>query len=539
MRKVTLCFLLASSAFGQSQTGPYSVRGTVRNTVSGEAVRNALVTLDPLASPDFPATPAQEVAPPRTKAAISGPGGEFYFDGLPAGHYLCSARKPDFMPEDRSPLNSGDIVLPRTAADGPIQLNLTPYGAIQGRVVNQYGEPVEYVLLVVLSVHASDGEQVTNEVVRLRTNQRGEFLVTRVLPGKYYVKVVGRDGGTETLAGIEKADYAAWESFAPSYFGGARELGSATPIEVAPGSIPRADFRVELQPAFRIRGKLEGFTASAPVTFELLQGDEPAEPQRAIVKGATGDFEILDVLPGTYTLRATQDKKRGELAVSVAGADVREISIALEPGMTVSGTTHLVGASAPPAAAMSGVRPMSPCTARLRDRRRLDEEVVGQLPITGRFQEVFPGEYQVVIRCDGGYPLTGTFGNLNLLANSVITISKGAASTIEITFQAGGGSLKARFAGEKPLEGAFLLVPSFPTLTGPILTPAKPLGVPIFDGPAIFIGLAPGLYSVYGFSTVKDVEFRNTNFLQSLSGGTAVRIEEGKAAEVVIERVFK
>lgn len=35
MARLTLCFLLALSAFGQALTGEYSVNGTVRNTVSG------------------------------------------------------------------------------------------------------------------------------------------------------------------------------------------------------------------------------------------------------------------------------------------------------------------------------------------------------------------------------------------------------------------------------------------------------------------------------------------------------------------------
>jgi hypothetical protein len=481
----------------------------------------------------------QEFGTPQTKSTISGTGGRFYFDNLSAGHYNCLARRPDFIPEDGSPQNPGAFVVPRMSADGLVQLKLTPYGAIQGNVVNQFGEPLEYVLVVVLSVGTWDGERTTSEVARLRTNNLGHFLVTRVPPGRYYVKMAGRDGGTETHVGPEKMHYAPWESFAPAYFGGAPDRTSADPIEVVAGSLVQTNFRVDLQRAFRIRGKLEGYGPPKPVKFELLQGNEPGEPQRAEVDGVTGEFEILDVLPGAYTLRATQDNTRGEVAVTVAGADVGDISIALAPGVLVNGTTHFVAAPAP------GVQQFTAaCTVDLREHRRRESEFVGihqAAQAAGQFTvpNVFPGEYRAAIQCNGGYPLSASFGDIDLLTNPIITISKDAPPPIEIVFQPGGGSLKARFAGETPSGGAVLLVPSFPTFTGPVLRGPISVASPELPGEAFFSGLAPGEYSVYGLSKHEDVEFRNAAFLQSLSGGTTVRIEDGKTTEVAVEKISK
>jgi hypothetical protein len=125
------------------------------------------------------------------------------------------------------------------------------------------------------------------------------------------------------------------------------------------------------------------------------------------------------------------------------------------------------------------------------------------------------------------------------LTNPIITISKGATPTIEVACQPGGGSLKARFAAETPSEGAVLLVPSFPAFTGPVLQ-HPPFAVPATEPyEAIFSGLAPGQYSVYGLSKFEGVDFRDAAFLQSLSGGTTVRIEDGKTTEVVIEKISK
>jgi hypothetical protein len=539
---MTLFFLVASSALGQALTGAYSVRGTVRNAVTGQAVRNAVVVLERVPDAKLPTEPVVENSGmPERKAAISGPGGEFHFDGLRAGQYHYLARRPDFMAEHESPQKPGVFVVPRSPSDGPIQLSLTPYGAIQGNVVNQFGEPVESALVIVLSAGIRDGERTTSQVARLQTYHRGHFQATQLPPGRYYVKVAGRDGGTETHLGPEKVHYAPWESFTPAYFGGAPDRASATPIEVAAGALVQADFRVNFERAFRIRGKIKDYRPSEPVSFELLRGNEPGEPQRGVLDRVTGEFEILDVLPGAYTLRATQAETRDEVAVTVAGEDVVDISVALAPGVTVSGSTHFVSTSSPGASAVpDDVQFLATCRVGLREHGHPDSErgAIPNGPSQFTIPDVFPGEYRVLINCYGGYAVSASFDGVDVLTNPIISISKGATPRIEISCQLGGGSLKARFAAEIPSEAAVLLAPSFPTFTGPVLSPVSVLG-PTFPRQAIFGGLAPGEYSVYGLLNSEEVEFRNPAVLQSLTGGKTVRIEDGKTTEVVIQKVSK
>jgi len=64
--------------------------------------------------------------------------------------------------------------------------------------------------------------------------------------------------------------YAPWEGSSPVYFGGATDIASAIPIRVAAGAHVRADFHLEVRPVFKIRGRVQGFAASEPVSFELL-----------------------------------------------------------------------------------------------------------------------------------------------------------------------------------------------------------------------------------------------------------------------------
>ena len=101
-----------------------------------------------------------------------------------------------------------------------------------------------------------------------------------------------------------------------------------------------ADFRLELQPSFKIRGKIEGYSGPKTVSFELLGEDGRDQPSRALLDVSAGNFQILDVTPGTYKLRASQDASqkmtRGEAMVTLGSSDVSGVSLALLPPVTVS-----------------------------------------------------------------------------------------------------------------------------------------------------------------------------------------------------------
>jgi hypothetical protein len=471
---------------------------------------------------------------PLEKAVLSGPSGEFHFDGLRAGQYECFAIHPEFMPPAQGPESTPLVVLPSSPERDFVQLKLAPFGAIQGKLVNQFGEPLENFVVVISAAVTSDGERVMYPAGAPWTNDSGDFVLTRLAPGKYYVRAAGRQGGTETHVGPDQAHYAPWESFAPVYFGGAPDMASAVPIQVDAGSVVRADFHLNVQPAFRIRGRIEGYQPSASVDFELLHGKEPGRPHRAVLDGATGEFVILDVLPGSYTLRVTQPNMYGDLPVTVTRSDLDGISISFSPLMEITGSVQPTGAQSP---APRGLAPG--CAVSLREHLSFGFELgrpVADGPfIPGSFHipGVLPGEYRVGIQCFGGYPVLASFGDINLLTDPIVTISPGAPPPIDVEYQPGGGTLKARFAGDNPPEGTVLLVPVSLASAGPWL---KNLRSP---NECTLANLPPGDYSVYGLADSQDVEFRNPAFIQSLSGGIGVHIEDGKTTEVTIDKISK
>jgi hypothetical protein len=528
MRRVVLGTLLSLSAFGQAQKDEYSVTGVVRNAVTGEPVRSALVSLAKMPNDSQPGGPPAGVPEePLAKALLSGPGGEFRFEGLPAGLYFYDAKKPGFVREDDA---AERLILPTASPDAALQVNLTPLGAIDGKVVNQFDEPMENVALNVYSLTVRDGEKTIDIVNTLWTDDRGLFHLSQVSPGNYYVKLVAMKGGTETHFGAHAMRYAPWEGFSPVYFGGAAEIASADPIPVTAGIRARADFHLTVRPIFKIRGKVQGYAGPEAVNFELLRGDERAEPSRALFNVSTEEFEVLDVPPGVYKLRATQEETRGEVAVNVGSDDVSGVSMVLLLAPPVKGIMRSVGGRA------DAIRQTNPCGLELYQRWYRDVIYVPRWQENGQFSMdgVFPGEYRVRFQCFGAYVQSASFGGADLLTNPVLTIPSDAPPpSIEINYTPGGGSLEVKLTNPIPPPGGVLLVPAFPAATGPELKYGVSGGHPSEDM-YLFSNLAPGDYSIYVLSKCEGVEFRNPAFLRTLSGGTSIRIEDGKTAEVTI-----
>jgi len=416
-RLVALGMLLGMLAFGQAEK-EYSANGTVRNARTGEPVQNALVSVAKMPTASQISDPFSGVPwDPHAQEVLSGPAGEFRFEGLPAGLYVYEAQKPGFA------LYRESFTLPAAPQDAAIQVNLIP-------LVNKLNQPPH--------------------------------------------------------------------------------------------------------PLFKIQGKVEGYLATKAVNLYLLRRADRTDPSRILFDVHTGEFEILDVVPGEYRLRASQEKMRGEVQVTVGSADVSGVPIALLPSTPVLGVMRSVGGRA------DAIRYPDPCNVNLSQDWSQGRDAVyvpewqqdGQFTLDG----MFPGEYQVRFLCFGAYIQSASFGGADLLRNPVLTIpADGPLPSLEIDYTPGGGSLRVKFTKSVPPLGAVLLVPAFLAASGRELRRAIDFGTgQPDDGMVQFSSLAPGDYIIYALPKFEDVEFRNPAFLRALSGGTRVHIEDGEIAELTI-----
>ena len=222
-----LWIMIGLTAAAHAQSSHHSLSGTVRDAVTGEPVKNALVLLEPMPSEDtLKDSPTPESSPPQNYATLSGPAGDFRFSGISKGRYSYRVQKEGFAQFDSA--STGPFEIPGQATDPVLQLKLTPFGTIEGRAVDQYGEPVENVVFNIYQLAILDGQRKAHSVGSVWSDDRGEFHLAWLDPGNYVVKAEVMRGGTENHFGLEGMRYAPWESFLPVYFGGSTDVGSAT-----------------------------------------------------------------------------------------------------------------------------------------------------------------------------------------------------------------------------------------------------------------------------------------------------------------------
>jgi protocatechuate 3,4-dioxygenase beta subunit len=540
---VAACVLSAGAA-AQIQENRLSLSGTVINTSTGEPVKRALVQIIRYG----PQEPGSNSPPrPFTASALADLQGVFQFDALAAGTYTVTAQKPGFIPQFDAPGTSSTVKLDSSV--GNIKLRLAPLGVLTGRVADQTGQALRDVAIVLLKVSVQDGLRRTNIMQSGLTDDRGMYRLWNLQPGKYFVKAAGQRGGTYSYVGSTTPQLFAEESFAPVYFGGARTLDSAVPIEIEAGAEARADLTLRLEPAHKIRGSLTNFVARSGINFELLSGDEDVSASRVTMNADTGRFEIQDVVPGSYILRARLAHGSAEAAVNVGNSDVNGVPLALAPDVDVKVSVLLTNAQmdAPFAGGLSQGRGSGFCEVRLHPvgaRSGMTYTASEDGESGGfAFRGVMPGAYLVSPTCYGCYARSAMSGSQDLLANPVLTIQPGTAPPpIEIVATSGGGTIRGLVSADSsssPVGACVLLVPQFAGSTGPVLVNAYQFSDQAVGFRFEARNLAPGSYMAYAFSNPDDIEFRNPQFLQSLSGGVLVQVEDGSEKNITIPAVTR
>ncbi len=545
MYRIYLYFLLSLAVMAQGQTGPYSISGIVSNSATGEPVKNALVTLNFqfMPRPEGGATARAPIPLRGPVSTLSGVGGDFVFSSLPEGRYSLAAQKPGFTFEP-SP-TPGMITLNSSLTNA--SLKLSPLGVIEGKVIDREGEVVPGVNVVAISVNIVDGMRITKSQRSVSTNDVGGYRLWNLQRGKYYIKAAGRSGGTFNYIGDGTPAYdSSLGTFPPVYSGGAQDLDSATPVTIGPGTRARADIDVTREPSVRIRGVLSNFEPTPAVKFELLRGEEDVSASRVLVNTATGKFEIEDVTPGTYLLRATQGTKaRVEVPVTIGDRDLNNVSLPLSPGVTVKAFVHSLETQLQPVtdrddAAFDRSEPPG-CQLSLRGSSRNSD---GTYPFTQdsegelKAENVLPGAYHLGLSCFAGYVLSALSGATDLLSHPTLIISPGVApAPIDITVKDGGGAIEGKLIVDTVLpQPGVLLIPSSSATTGPVMAS-------VYKSPAglefRFQNLSPGDYTLYAFSQRDEVEYRNPLFIQSLRGGTNVHVNENDDKELSIASISR
>lgn len=366
MFALILSLMLASPAVLQTpQTPPVKntgrISGQVSDGVSGKAIAGASVRLvrwaGGMGSQSYGRTDAD---------------GRFTFPDLPPGSYQVNVTADRYVglefgqraqnePGRRIELGDGmqfdkaDVALARTSA-------------VEGRLMDEFGEPVPGVTVQIARVVVAAGKRrlapISGGAIATRpSDDLGQFRVFNLPPGDYYVLALsGPFAGADDPSG-----------FAPTYYPGTRVATQARAIHLDSGSEVRdLSFVLATSPMAAISGSIVDASAQ-PVPganlmlFQTTGGDVRALIMARMTADADGSFLFRNVAPGSYVIQAFgRPQGGGNLARAPFGSlaldvpdDGRSDLVVQIGGATARGHISFEGSAAPPRPGVVAVYPPS------------------------------------------------------------------------------------------------------------------------------------------------------------------------------------
>ncbi len=234
----------------------------------------------------------------ENKVAITDDKGRFEFANLRAGFCSVRAQKTGY-----TGILGYDYVFRQISAGEHIDdvvMKLYGSAAISGRILDEDGEPMEGVEVSFYPLDDITGK-ITRAPGSVVTDDRGEFRIHSLWPEKFCVRAVSpRNRGDKIYPAV--------------FYPGTPSLEAATIFQVRPGDELTANFTLRPVKGVAVRGQVRGATGGRPsVTLQqrasdlIMMGSNFPLPSAISIAAdikADGSFELKNVPPGKYTVRA-------------------------------------------------------------------------------------------------------------------------------------------------------------------------------------------------------------------------------------------
>jgi 5-hydroxyisourate hydrolase-like protein (transthyretin family) len=541
-----------------------SIEGVVLRAASGEPLSLAEVRLSRVRSDaEMNELYAAGIDPDSANPPVlTETDGKFSFKDLDAGQYRLIAARNGYPSQSYGQKTAGGAGATLNVRSGQsvrdVTFRMVQGGVVTGRVRDAAGEPVADldVSLMRLTYNEFGKKTLSNIGETEETDDRGEYRLYWVEPGRYYVMASRGDGYGYSRSVVDRA--------LPRVFHpGTLDPERASLLEVRSGAeLTAIDIVLPSVAGYRVTGRLvESSTGKPPKTANIAmvskkkQGaiviDQQAEG--AQYNSTTGAFQIRNVLPGSYwltartrndytqpvsaerltELRTAEDLLRvayenadraaeSRTEIEVTGSDLNDIVLTLKKGVSIQLHVRVEGQEL---ATIKGGDSISvnlkPDFGGWHGTYRLNGQGIA------RINGVLPGDFETAV--DFGtakdlYVKEILYGRADAL-NESLRVTDQEPSTLAILLSTKGGQIEGQLtdALSQPVSGAeVVLIPErrdqrrlFKTTTADA------------DGRFTFSALAPGGYKLFSWEVLEPWAYYDTEVLSRYeTQGRSVRVQE-------------
>ncbi len=506
-----------------------ALTGRVLNAASGEPVKKAHLALSK--AENAGSTDADDSSAPEF-AATSNAEGYFIFEHVEPGSYRLEAQRNGFVGAEYGAPGAdraGTVIT--LAADQKLDLTLkmVPLGVIAGRVLDSDGDAVSGATVSAIRVFFSNGKRQIERLSRVRSNDLGDYRLYDLPPGRYYLAAaIASSAPEDSQPGQDDSGLI--------YYQNATDLGSATPLELAAGgTLSNIDMLASRTRRVTVSGTVLNAPANGSVMVYLMPRDS-ALPLKFIRQDAdyhdeTGKFEIHGVAPGAYTLVAsavgTVRRFSARQSLSVSGAEVQDIMLALTPGVDLHGHLRVEG---------EALTNLSRLGVSLQSR---DEGNAGSSPVApdGAFTvlNVVPNTYVLSLN---GLPATCYVKSVRVgeqeFPPSEIDLTHGATGALSVVVSTAAGQVAGVVMNDKQQPAGSALV---------VLIPAQRQRGDLYKstttnpaGSFSLKGVTPGEYKLFAWQGIDTGAYQDPDFLKRFEDeGEPVSLGENGSRSVQLK----
>jgi len=585
---VILFFLLQETGNPAQQRLKGSIEGTVSQSATGESLDRARVSLSKLSPPQTGPTTGPITPPPQIPPIQTEKDGKFIFKDLDAGQYRLSVQRNGYAGQQygqRTPTTAGTVInLTEGQQLKDISFRLIQAATIAGRVRDSNGEPVPGSQVSLLrSIYNVNGQRNLSNVGTATTDDRGEYRIFWVAAGRYVLSVGGNsgmimfssvDGGNQILRTSSSSSFAD-RIFPLTYYPGTLDPSRATVIELQPGAELNAVDIILTQPAtYRIRGKVVDASTGKPPSsagVSLVPKQDPGTAGSIIAtstssatvnyNNASGTFEIRNVIPGAYWLRASSStdlsepvnvniagttrnleelldsmymnsSRYAQTPIEVRGNDIEGVELALTAGLSIPMSLRFEGQDLSSVTGLDRIRvnlrPASPGVIS-----NAYQPLAFNAEGTATIGSVSPGEYRIQIGAPSPemYLKEATFELTDVL-NRPWEITSQTSGTLNIVFSNKGGQIEGSLvdAQSQPVRGSqVILIPDL----GRDRSELYKTATTDQNGRFTLRGIAPGGYRAYAWEAIEANAWYDREVLSQYElQGKPIRIQESSKETV-------
>ncbi len=287
---------------------------------------------------------------------------------LKPGQYKLTAVRQGFFSDERKREYQPvfEVAAGQHLKNMPVRLMPLPWWPAQ--IVDEYNDALQNVEVKLLSRQVRLGQMYLRQAGKTITDDRGQYRIAGLRPGKYYLAVEYKPNGfameafkialaekilerpptggkqSEPLQAVEQDTNEPF-TYPPLFYPGSGDFQQAQSIQLNPGDEMEADFIFVSAPVVSIKGRVVNGMSGAPAARAIVAAYwtdyVEGEGLEGKVSPTDGTFEIHGCAPGLYKLRAsfTEDGQtyQGEQAVEVGDQGAQNVEIAGLPDFAVAG----------------------------------------------------------------------------------------------------------------------------------------------------------------------------------------------------------